>query len=211
MACALVAMSMVSCLSDDDDNGIDDETYRTLLANISGNYYGNDASVRTANKIYFWNDTISGGDKTDSIEHVEATFRKDSMLYVTGIPARLFTAGIKGNEDMKEAMEMSTTKTLTARFQFYNYTSPYAYYFVSPQEITYTGLQYGGATHEVKISFYGLGTGIYVNNSGLKQTQFTLVIGDITEDGTKVSSVYGDSWTEEKYSKSQMIVYATGY
>lgn len=207
--CAIATASLASCLDSDDDNSIDDATYKSWLMAMSGSYYGNDGSYQTANKIYFWNDTITGNNKTDSIEGIDVRITSDSTLYVENIPGKLFSNTIKDNDALKAALDAAYTQTLKGKFLIYNITGSYAYYQIAPQEITYNGLTYGGSSHDVKISFYTYGSGLFASGTNTKQVQFSFILGDITEDGNKVTSKFGSTWSDEKLGKSQFIVYAT--
>lgn len=207
--CAFSAVTVASCLSSDDDGGIDPAVYKAWMTYISGSYYGDPTNYQKANKIYFWNDTITGTNKTDSIEGIEVAFRNDSTLSVYEVPGSLFKNYIKDNDELKEALDNAPSQTLTAKYMFYNISSPNAWYYVAPSKMTFNNLNYNGGTHSLEISFYGLGAGVFVNNSALRQIQLRLVVGEIKEDGVTLESPYGDYFSDEKLGKHTFIVYAT--
>lgn len=207
--CAIATASLASCLDSDDDGGIDPVTYKTWLTQMSGSYYGDDSSYKTANKIYFYNDEITGNNKTDSIEGIDVRITTDSTLYVNNIPGTLFSNSIKDNDALKAALDNAPAKTLTGKFLIYNISSPFAYYQIAPQEISYNGLNYDGGSHDVKIQFYTYGGGAFYSATNTRQVQFNFILGDIKVDGNTVESKYGDSWTTDKQGKMQFIVFAT--
>lgn len=207
--CAIATASLASCLDSDGDDGIDPATYRQWLTSMTGTYYGDDSSYKTENKIYFWNDTITEKNRTDSVTGIDVRITADSTVYVGNIPGKLFTSSIKDNDALKAALDNAYNQQFKAKFLIYNISTPYAYYQLFPAEIVYNGLTYNGGSHDVKISFYGLGIGAFYSGNNTKQIQLNLLLGDITEDGKKVASKYGDSWTEEKQGKSQIVVFAT--
>lgn len=85
LMCCTMAVSLTSCLGTDDDGGIDPETYKTWLQQMSGNYYGG-STWQTQNKIYFFNDTITdknNENKVDSITGITASSTKATLLWLS--------------------------------------------------------------------------------------------------------------------------------
>lgn len=209
MLCAVTAASLASCLGSDDDGGIDPETYKAWLTSISGNYYGNDGSWTTENKIYFYNDTITGESKTDSITGVDVSFYGDSTVVVSNVPGRLLAKAIKDNDALKTAIENTYSQTLKAKFIFYNIQNPYASYFVYPAEVTYPSLAYNGGTHKVTVKFYYPSGGAFLIDGSSRKVSLSFCVEGIYLDDSVVPSIYDELSTDEKQGRALFQVYAT--
>lgn len=209
MLFAITAASLASCLGSDDDGGIDPATYKAWLTSISGNYYGNDGSWTTENKIYFYNDTITGDNKTDSITGVDVSFYGDSTVVVNNVPGRLLAKAIKNNDALKEAIENTYSQTLKAKFIFYDIQNPYASYFVYPAEVTYRSLAYNGENHDVTVKFYSPSAGAFLIDSGTRKVSLSFCVEGVYVDGSAVPSIYDDLSSNEKQGRALFQVYAT--
>lgn len=209
MLCVGMALSLTSCLSSDDNEGIDPTLYKSWLVYITGSYYGDDSSYKTENKIYFINDTISKANKTDSITGVDIRITGDSVIYVNNVPGRLLVKNVMNNDALKKAVENAASKTVKAKFVFYQISNPLAYYFVYPYEVEYKGLNYNGGTHDVKINFYGPTGGAYQYGTGTQLLSFTFMVGDVYEDGVKMESIYDNYSSDERQYRSRLDVWAT--
>ena len=201
LLCCIGTVSVTSCLNDDDNGGVDPEVYKTYLTNISGIYYGNTSDWRYANKIYFYNDTITGQttkEKTDSITGISGSFGKDSTFAITGVPGRVLAKEIPDDHmELKEAIENAPAKTIRGGFVFFD-INQYAFFMVYPQSVTYEDLTYGGEKHKVTVVFWSpSSTGIfgYVNNKQIVQA--SLYMAAIYVDDKKEIEIFdvndGDS------------------
>lgn len=209
MLLAITTASLTSCLSSDDEGGIDAETYKIWLTNISGHYYGDNSSWKTENKIYFYNDTISGENKADSINGIDVSFYKDSTMVIDNVPGRVLAKNIKDNDELKKAIEDASAQTLKAKFIFYNISNDIASYLVYPYEVTYPALNYKGDTHKVTIKFYGPTGGAYGYVKGKSTVAFNFCIEGVYLDNNVVPSIYDDTSLNIRQQKSILDIRAT--
>lgn len=185
-ACFISAMSLTSCLGDDDDNGIDPETYRRYLTSMSGIYYGSSSGIYQ-NKIYFYNDTISKENKTDSIMDIRGAINSaDSTFTITGVPGRVFAKELgDDHKDLKEALENAPNQSITGKIILTS-IQQYVYFMVYPVSVTYPSLTYGGNTHKVTVRFWNpslnLGLYGYVDKNSREALQFNIYVADIVID-----------------------------
>ena len=104
LMCCVSTMSLTSCLNDD-DNGIDPETYAKYLQQMSGTYYG---SETYQNRIYFYNDTITGSNNSNKIDSISSNVvisisARDSSFLISGVPSRVLAKEIEDlSDDDKE-------------------------------------------------------------------------------------------------------------
>lgn len=208
--CSMSAAVLTSCLSTDgDDGGIDPTTFKNWLVKLAGNYYGDPSSWKTTNKVYFYNDTITGSNKTDSIEGVEMRMGTDSTLVVYGMPGRIITKSIKDNDELKEAIENAASPLLKAKYILYNPQTNYISYLVYPYEMEYTNVNYKGGNHNVKVKFYLPTGGAWATQNGRSQTAANFCIEGLYLDGTKVKSIYDNLDTSTAQSNSVFQVFVT--
>lgn len=209
MLCAVSALSLFSCLDSDDDGGIEPAVYKQWLTQMSGYYYGTDGDWKLENKIYFYNDTISGNNKTDSITGITANIYSDSTIVINNVPGRLLAKNIKDNEELKTAIEDQLPTTMKAKFLIYNISSPYAYYFVYPSEVTYPNVVYKNGNHKVTVKFYGPSQGAFLNESSGSKISVPFYVEGVYLDNNVVPSIYDNESYDNKLGKSVLQVYAT--
>lgn len=214
--CCAATVSFTSCLSDDNDSGIDDTTYQSWLTSISGSYAGSSSNWQLQNKIYFYNDEITDATnttKTDSICDVYVRYYKnDSIVTVEEVPGYVFAKEITGNDALKKALQNTEVmQTLKAKFVFYNISSPYAYYAVYPYSIEYPNLAYeNGETHKVTVNFVsGAYSGIYYSSSVNSMNQFSLYVANIYVDGKLDQTIYDGSSDDEKATRACLTVFCS--
>lgn len=210
--CCVTATTMTSCLGTDDNGGIDPETYKLWLDQMSGNYYGG-STWKTENKAYFYNDTITdenNKNKIDSIVGITASYYKgDTTLTVSGIPGRLLAKEIKGNDALKEALENAYMQTLKAKFNFYNITGQWAYYLAFPYDITYPSLTYNGETHKVSFKFYSPSVGIYQYESTTEMHLIDFYLMGVYIDDELAYPICENTNDEEQMKKALIEVFVT--
>lgn len=210
LLCCIGTMSVTSCLNDDDSGTIDPEVYKTYLSNISGIYYGNSSDWRYENKIYFYNDTITGKntkEKTDSVTGISAVFSKDSTFAITGVPGRVLAKEIPDtHKELKEAIEKAPAKTIKGGFVFHS-IDQYAYFMVYPQSVTYENLAYGGGNHKVTIVFWSpVATGVYGYVDKKQIVQASVYMAGIYIDDKKEIEIYNGSDTGMSQLKAQLLI-----
>ncbi len=205
LMCCTMAVSLTSCLGTDDDGGIDPETYKTWLQQMSGNYYGG-STWQTQNKIYFFNDTITdknNKNKVDSITGITASFYKgDSTLVINGIPGRILAKEIKENDALKQAIENANMQSLKAKFILSNVSGNVAYYLTYPYDITYPALQYNGETHKVTLKFYGPSFGGYQYSQASELHMIDLYLMGVYVDDKLTYTICDSPNNEEQMKKA---------
>ncbi|MGN1376369.1 MAG: DUF4840 domain-containing protein [Prevotella sp.] len=208
--CSMSAAVLTSCLSSDgDDGGMDPTTYKSWLVKLAGNYYGDPSSWKTTNKVYFYNDTISGTNKTDSIDGIEIRMGTDSTMIVYDVPGRIIAKSIKDDDELKEAIENAAAPYLIAKYILYSPQTNYISYLVYPYDMEYTNVDYKGGSHNVKVKFYMPTGGAWATQNGNSQTAANFCIEGIYLDGNKVKSIYDDLDYSTAQSNSVFQVFAT--
>lgn len=191
LLCCVGAMSVTSCLGDDDDYSIDPETYRQYLNLMAGHYPGDPYSWKYMNKIYYHNDTITdkeNPEKEDSIVNISLTLNaQDSTFTITNIPGKIFTKQLSDEyKDLRDAINNAPNQMLKGKIILNYIGDGYVYFVTYPTSITYSSLTYGGEAHKVTLRFYNnpyLNQGVYGNAGDSKQAlQFNIFLADIIID-----------------------------
>lgn len=208
---AAATISMTSCLGSNDDTSLSPEQEEQLRTLINGAYYG-DMSGNYQNKVYFYNDTITNEKnktKTDSITDITGQYYKgDSILVIDGFPGRLLAKEIKDNDALKKAVEDAPNQRIKAKFVFFNFSSPYAYYNVYPYDVEYSELTYNGETHKVRFTFYGTYNGVFYNGSKAINN-FEFYLHEIYVDDKLAYTVWdGYQQTTDQASKKTKAAYS---
>lgn len=143
MFCCLAAMSITSCMNDDDDDNrsLSKEEKAQCLMAVKGNYSGN--------LIYAAKNEKNVKDVTDTLA-VKWSITNDSTMTIDNFPAELLTENIT-DTTMKKALATAAAQSITCRIGFIK-TSP-VQYLINPQSPTYN-LNYGGKNHKIQIAFY---------------------------------------------------------
>ncbi len=198
--CCTASMSLVSCLnSDDDNNGLSEEDYKSYMSLMSGYYYGG--------KIYFYNDTITTtSNQVDSVSSLSAVIYTDSTIVIQNVPGRVLAKCITNHAALKEAIENADSKTLRLNYLLYpRETTSYLYYYVYPVSVTYDELTYNGSTHNVVISFYNPSLGVYYNG----MIDIPIYLAGVYEDGNEMELFYNSSSSDN--SSTLLEFYASKY
>lgn len=190
LLCCVSAMSVTSCLGDDDDYGLDPETYRQYLTLMSGMYYGDSSKEEYKNKIYFFNDTITDKEnenKQDAIGNISlAISAQDTTFAISNIPGKIFTKELPDEyKELREAINNAPNQVLRGKLDLNQENSGYVYFLTYPTSITYSSLNYGGKAHKVTLRFYhpSLTLGVYGSVDNSKQAvQFNIYLADIIID-----------------------------
>lgn len=177
----VVCLSVSSCLGDDDsstDYSITTEQYTTFLTQMAGSYTG---------QLYFYNDTLSTTNKTDStyMSYVAVRGVGDSTI-VAQIPVRHLVKGVDNQTEMRNAIEdLDEEITLTMKYYLYQQNSGYVVFGLYPQTATYE-YTYDGEDHELVFDFYR-----YTNVNGQYASGQMLAdfyLTSVKLDGTQVAS-----------------------
>ena len=181
----LFALSLASCLGDDDDDPTDTiKDYGKYTAMMAGSYTG---------YLYFYNDSLKT-DNTDSIWTEVQVGQNDSVIHLRNVPQQLLLKGLPIPAAVAAA-EQAPKTDLTLGYILYQQKDNLISFGVYPQEKTFT-LRYDGENHTVKATFMN-----YINTMGFyanDQIEITLFqtkieIDNLVYKSYEVSSAYVDS------------------
>lgn len=220
LLCCVGAMSVTSCLDSDDGYSLDPELVRQYYTQMRGSYYGGTGLY--ANKVYFYNDTItdknntsktdslSGYDLKGGVNYTTTLAGRDSVSFVlNGVSGRVLAKEIDGEQHkgLKEAIENAGNLQIKGQIAIYNIQGQVAYMYFYPMSVELKGLNYDGGTHDVTISFWYPGLGYYFMQDAHKVLQFPLVMASILVDGNETVKIYdGSSYDETAYRKALLSV-----
>ena len=211
LLCCVGAMSVTSCLSDDGDSGLTDgltdEERAQYFYNIDGTYSG--GGDKYVNILEYHNNDIDKLGMNDRIKSgIIARFaRRDSSFTVSGIPARLFTKEIKGEsyKAMKEAIEGAPNQLVTGKFFIPSASGNSALLYFYPTKLEIPNLTYGGATHNVSISFVPGSLGQWAMSSTNRAAIIPLYVGTIYEDNKAVVTVCDGSYVDQSIQMASLL------
>ncbi|CCY64942.1 putative uncharacterized protein [Prevotella sp. CAG:1124] len=215
LLCCVGAMSLTSCLnSDDDSSTIDPETYAYYLNLMGGSYTGINSDYRYQNKIYFYNDTITGNNKTDSIMNITGSVSsRDTTFRISNVPGRVLAKEFPNNyKSIKDAIEeRSLGNIITSKFDFFQITQN-AYFFPYNTTAVIDNLEYDGETHKITIAFWGGGmysSGAFGIINGNSVLEITLCMAAVYEDDNNQPLFTFPTSSNEDLSKASLIIRVT--
>ena len=172
--CIAGALTVVSCLSDNDDSsnqssGLTASEKALCFTAVKGDYTG---------KLYFYDSSRA----RDSVD-ISWSIPSDSMMTVPLFPSKALAECIS-NSALKEALEAAPDQPLDCRIGFVN-MSPVEF-LVNPYTLTYN-LNYSGADHKVQVLFYG-------------NTTYSYGTYDSTSHELGVQIIIGALYIDEKQS-----------
>lgn len=220
LLCCVGAMSVTSCLDGDEGGGLDPETVRAYLNQMRGSYIGGSGTY--ANKIYFYNDTITDKNnpyKTDSLSGygvnggvnytITAAGRDSASFVVNGIEGRVLAKDITDEKykGLKEAIENAPSQSVRGPLSIVGISGELVYVYFYPMPIEYKDLEYDGGTHDVTITFWSPSQGNYFMHGVYKVLQIPLVRGTVNIDGEEAFTIYNAySHNDEAYAKALLRV-----
>lgn len=200
--CSATVALFTSCLSSDNDPGISPEEYKRCLSLMSGSY------TSSSNRAFFYNDTISGENKTDSLENITAyVYPNDTTIVVNGISNRVLAKTLKDNE-LKEILEKAPQGNVKIKFGFYNVVGSQAWFFAYPYDYTFPMINIGDKTHKIQVKFYVPSSGAFNFASQEKEIAISLIPAAIYIDDKKAESIYDGKSENEKIGKSEILIHA---
>lgn len=211
LLCCVGAMSVTSCLSDDDGGGLSDEVRAQYYNAINGFYYG--GATMSENRIYFYNDTIEKENKIDSIaRNIAITFAaRDSSFMISGVPGRVLAKEIKDEKykELKEAIENQPAQTIRGKFWIQDASGNNALLYYYPTSLTFKGLKYGGAEHDITIAFLPVAAGNWWSANTQRSAQIPIFVAAIFEGEKQIITIYdGREQNDEKYYRSLLDIRA---
>lgn len=143
-----VSMTMTSCLNDDNGSqSLTEEQKQSYAMMMAGNYNG---------KIYYFDKNIDkekNKSQIDSITGINVRFSYPERSFVIyDFPAKLLFKQLSGHEDMKAAAEEQEVD-IKVKYEPYAYENKIIYYYLSEIQPVSLSLNYGEATHDLKVYF----------------------------------------------------------
>lgn len=165
----IAALTMTSCLSDDDDNnGLTREEQHTAYLSVAGEHSGQ--------LVYYDSIFTSKPSKVDSVV-AKVNFDTDSTMTVYNFRVNSI-AHFVSDATAKECLENAPTQTLKCYTYFYD-LSPVTFH-IQPQKLTFS-TSADGKPHTITLAFY---TG-YPNSYGVKSGKslgLQIVLGGVFLD-----------------------------
>lgn len=138
---AVFSFSLTSCL--DDDDSISDNDRATALSNMAGTYHGV--------LVYPVNSTRDGRYLADSVQ-VTWTASAQGVVQVTGVPSSVFVQ-LVSDSSLRSALASQHPRTVNAALGVTSVDGGSYQFLVYPQAITFEGVNFGGASHDIEMQF----------------------------------------------------------
>ncbi len=140
---AFAALTLTSCLNDDDDNtGLTAEQIQMAYNATRGSHSGK--------IIYTTGFDKDGKDVKDSAK-VSWDVTSDTVMYINNVPSKVL-ASVIADDDIRAAVETQGPQRIKCYINYIN-VSPIQW-LVNPVSVSFDNLEYNGAKHKVTIAFY---------------------------------------------------------
>ena len=140
---AFAALTLTSCLNDDDDNtGLTAEQIQMAYNATRGSHSGKN--------IYTTGFDKDGKDVRDSA-NVAWDITSDTVMYINNVPAKVL-ASVIADDDIRAAVETQGPQRIKCYINYIN-VSPIQW-LVNPVSVSFDNLEYNRAKHKVTIAFY---------------------------------------------------------
>lgn len=140
---AFAALTLTSCLNDDDDNtGLTAEQIQMAYNATRGSHSGK--------IIYTTGFDKDGKDVRDSA-NVAWDITSDTVMYINNVPSKVI-ASVIADDDIRAAVETQGPQRIKCYINYIN-VSPIQW-LVNPVSVSFDNLEYNGAKHKVTIAFY---------------------------------------------------------
>ena len=140
---AFAALTLTSCLNDDNDNtGLTAEQIQMAHNATKGLHSGKIIYTTGFNK--------DGKDVKDSAV-VSWDVTSDTVMYINNVPAKVL-ASVIADDDIRAAVETQGPQRIKCYINYIN-VSPIQW-LVNPVSVSFDNLEYNGAKHKVTIAFY---------------------------------------------------------
>ena len=141
---AFAALTLTSCLNDDDDNtGLTAEQIQMAYNATRGSHSGK--------IIYTTGFDKDGKDVRDSA-NVSWDVTSDTVMYIKNVPSKVL-ASVIADDDIRAAVETQGPQRIKCYINYIN-VSPYIQWLVNPVSVSFDNLEYSGAKHKITIAFY---------------------------------------------------------
>lgn len=140
---AFAALTLTSCLNDDDDNtGLTAEQIQMAYNATRGSHSG---------KIIYTTGFDKDGKDVKDSANVSWDVTSDTVMYINNVPAKVL-ASVIADDDIRAAVETLGPQRIKCYINYIN-VSPIQW-LVNPVNVSFDNLEYNGAKHKVTIAFY---------------------------------------------------------
>lgn len=140
---AFAALTLTSCLNDDDDNtGLTAEQIQMAYNATRGSHSG---------KIYYTTGFNKDGKDVKDSANVSWDVTSDTVMYINNVPSKVL-ASVIADDDIRAAVETRGPQRIKCYINYIN-VSPIQW-LVNPVSVSFDNLEYNGAKHKVTIAFY---------------------------------------------------------
>lgn len=140
---AFAALTLTSCLNDDDDNtGLTPEQIQMAYNATRGSHSG---------KIYYTTGFNKDGKDVKDSADVSWNVTSDTVMYINNVPSKVL-ASVIADDDIRAAVEKQGPQRIKCYINYIN-VSPIQW-LVNPVSVSFDNVEYNGAKHKVTIAFY---------------------------------------------------------
>lgn len=140
---AFAALTLTSCLNDDDDNtGLTAEQIQMAYNATRGSHSG---------KIYYTTGFDKDGKDVKDSAVVSWDVTPDTVMYINNVPSKVL-ASVIADDDIRAAVETQGPQRIKCYINYIN-VSPIQW-LVNPVSVSFDNLEYNGAKHKITIAFY---------------------------------------------------------
>jgi hypothetical protein len=140
---AFAALTLTSCLNDDDDNtGLTAEQIQMAYNATRGSHSG---------KIYYTTGFNKDGKDVKDSAKVSWDVTSDTVMYINNVPSKVL-ASVIADDDIRAAVETQGPQRIKCYINYIN-VSPIQW-LVNPVSVSFDNVEYNGAKHKVTIAFY---------------------------------------------------------
>lgn len=140
---AFAALTLTSCLNDDDDNtGLTAEQIQMAYNATRGSHSG---------KIIYTTGFDKDGKDVKDSANVSWDVTSDTVMYINNVPSKVL-ASVIADDDIRAAVETQGPQRIKCYINYIN-VSPIQW-LVNPVSVSFDNLEYNGAKHKVTIAFY---------------------------------------------------------
>lgn len=140
---AFAALTLTSCLNDDDDNtGLTAEQIQMAYNATMGSHKG---------KLYYATGFDKDGKDVKDSADVSWDVTSDTVMYIKNVPAKAL-ASVIADDNIRAAVEKQGPQRIKCYINYIN-VSPIQW-LVNPVSVSFDNVEYNGAKHKVTIAFY---------------------------------------------------------
>lgn len=145
---AFAALTLTSCLNDDDDNtGLTAEQIQMAYNATRGSHSG---------KIYYTTGFDKDSKDVKDSANVSWDITSDTVMYINNVPSKVL-ASVIADDDIRAAVETRGPQRIKCYINYIEYRNDKpirCLWLVNPVSICFDNLEYNGAKHKVTIAFF---------------------------------------------------------